>query len=66
MSSDVPIDEVLEKVKDSIVNQQTNESEKHEEKCSHHFGYLSKLPKSNSVPEECLLCSRVVDCMMGT
>ena len=66
MSADVPLDEVLEKVKQAISSQSPDNSKKEEKsqiKCPHSFGYLSKLPKSTPLPEECILCPKVVDCL---
>lgn len=35
-------------------------------KCSHHFGYLSGIPKGeNSVPEECYSCSSMMRCLFS-
>jgi DNA-directed RNA polymerase subunit RPC12/RpoP len=31
--------------------------------CHHHMGYLKKRPKNTSVPEECLTCPAMLDCM---
>ncbi len=31
--------------------------------CIHYFGYLRKLPKSTSIPSECLGCRKVVECL---
>ena len=55
MSPDAPVDRVLEKVVEAIANQQSPESNKDEKtvSCFHHFGYLSELPKTASIPEEC-------------
>ncbi|NIR87093.1 hypothetical protein GWO13_05765 [Candidatus Bathyarchaeota archaeon] len=33
--------------------------------CPHHFGYLAKRPKDAPIPQECLVCSRIVDCMLN-
>ncbi len=66
MSTEVPLDRVLEKVREAIANQPTAESDKEEKnqiKCPHHFGYLSELPKSSSIPEECFFCPKVVECI---
>ena len=65
MSTDAPLDRVLERVKEAIANQPTAESdkEKNHVKCLHNFGYLSKLNKSASIPEECFFCPKVVDCI---
>lgn len=69
MATDVPLDEVLEKVKDAIANQAPVESDKkgkETEKCPHKFGYLAKLEKNASIPEECLFCSRLMECIASS
>ena len=33
-------------------------------KCAHFFGYLRKKQKNASIPEECLTCSQMVECLM--
>jgi hypothetical protein len=60
MTTDVPSDRLLEKIKDAISNQ--SQIEKNNTKCSHHFGYLSELPDNKPTPEECLLCSKLLEC----
>jgi len=36
-------------------------------KCSHHFGYLSSIPKGDdSIPEECYSCSWMMRCLFST
>jgi len=32
--------------------------------CSHHFGYLAHRPKDAPIPQECLTCQKIVDCML--
>lgn len=64
MSSESSIEQILERVKDSITNPQKNESKKDDTICCHHFGYLSKCNQNESIPEECLLCSKVVECIV--
>ncbi len=34
--------------------------------CLHHFGYLSSRPKDSPIPQECILCQRLGDCMVAT
>ena len=34
--------------------------------CLHHFGYLSNRPKDSPIPQECILCQRLGDCMVAT
>jgi hypothetical protein len=31
--------------------------------CSHYFGYLRTLPKNASLPDECLGCSKIIECL---
>ena len=31
--------------------------------CAHHLGYLKNRPKNTPIPEECLTCSKMIDCM---
>ena len=66
MTTEVPLDRLFERVKEAISNQPPIESDKEEKnhiKCLHHFGYLSKLPKNIHIPEECVFCSRVIECI---
>jgi hypothetical protein len=30
--------------------------------CLHYFGYLGLLQKTGSIPDECLICQKVVEC----
>ncbi|MDH5481986.1 MAG: hypothetical protein OEY22_03770 [Candidatus Bathyarchaeota archaeon] len=32
-------------------------------KCSHFMGYLKKRPKDSSFPDECLTCSKMIECL---
>ena len=38
------------------------EKEKAGSKCSHDFGYLGALPDSETVPQECLKCQKMLEC----
>lgn len=33
-------------------------------KCSHQLGYLSKRSPKETIPEECMMCSKIVECML--
>jgi len=33
--------------------------------CPHHFGYLKEHPKHTPIPNECLTCSRIMECLAG-
>lgn len=45
----------------SIVKSNTKER-KSSSKCPHYFGYLAGLPKTKSVPQECLTCQKMLEC----
>jgi predicted RNA-binding Zn-ribbon protein involved in translation (DUF1610 family) len=32
-------------------------------KCLHHFGYLKNRPKNTPIPDECLTCDRMIECL---
>jgi len=34
-----------------------------EPKCSHSFGYLKSRPKGSSIPDECLVCQKMIQCL---
>ena len=36
-----------------------------EGKCGHFFGYLNKRTKGTPVPEHCLTCEKMVECLYG-
>ncbi len=31
--------------------------------CKHYFGYMNEKEHKQQMPEECMLCSRIIDCM---
>jgi len=33
-------------------------------KCKHFFGYLKKRPKDVPIPDECLTCDKMIDCLL--
>jgi predicted RNA-binding Zn-ribbon protein involved in translation (DUF1610 family) len=32
--------------------------------CQHFFGYLGKRPKDTAIPEDCLTCDKMIECMI--
>lgn len=32
--------------------------------CSHEFGYLRSRPKDSAIPDECLICPKILQCMV--
>lgn len=66
MSLDVALHRLFEQATDSTSNSLLKQ-EKDEEcrpKRPHYFGYLTEHDKDTCFPEECLVCSRVVDCIL--
>jgi len=67
MPINVALGRIIKKTKNSDSNQKEVEpenEEKDEKECSHHFGYLVKHPKNAPFPEECFLCSRLLECIV--
>ncbi len=42
---------------------ETTQQKKSRSACSHHFGYLRTLPKNASLPDECLGCPNIIECL---
>jgi len=56
--------QVFKKIEDLIlVSTETKEKVK-ETGCPEEFGYLANRPKDAPIPQECLLCPKMVDCML--
>lgn len=49
---------VLEKEKDRQEPKDPDET-----KCQHGFGYLKTRPKGSSIPDECLVCQKMIQCL---
>jgi DNA-directed RNA polymerase subunit RPC12/RpoP len=49
---------VLEKEQEKAEKKETDET-----KCSHGFGYLKKRQKGTPIPDECLLCQKMIQCL---
>jgi len=75
-----PVHPSLEKILDVISAQPQNEKEEKKKEdppvkppekkekgpseCPHHLGYLANRPKDAPIPQECLVCPKIVDCML--
>ncbi len=35
-----------------------------QDECPHHFGYLKKRPKNAPIPESCLTCKKMIQCLL--
>ena len=68
MTTNVSSDAIFEKVLEAISDKETGieKEDNNQTICLHYFGYLVKLPKNFSIPEDCLLCSKVVECLVSS
>lgn len=55
---DVSEEKAVHEVEDKSTEPVTNA------KCTHRFGYLSERPKSEKMPDECMMCENIVKCML--
>jgi DNA-directed RNA polymerase subunit RPC12/RpoP len=66
LTKDAPI---ALKIKTALQKEQKRDNEEPEEpstpKCTHNFGYLKKRPKGTSIPDECLVCPKMIQCLSG-
>jgi hypothetical protein len=57
--------QVLKDVGDLILSSSvTKEEERETAGCPEDFGYLANRPKDTPIPQECLVCPKMVDCML--
>lgn len=56
--------QVLKKVEKMILGSNEIKEEEKETGCPQEFGYLANRPKDAPIPQECLLCPKIVDCML--
>jgi DNA-directed RNA polymerase subunit RPC12/RpoP len=49
---------LIEKVKKATATEEDNV------KCTHFLGYLKKRPKNTPIPDECLTCGKMVECLI--
>jgi len=48
----------------SIETDKIDQSATETNECKHYFGYLSERTKKEVLPEECMLCGKIVQCML--
>ena len=51
---------IIEHEESTILNESSSEEPK---RCAHSLGYLKNRAKSSHIPEECLTCSKMIECM---
>ena len=66
MAANVAVDSLLELVEEAISDLKSVElkNQVDHQNCPHQFGYLADLPDDSFIPEECLLCSKVIKCIL--
>jgi len=55
--------ETQQKPQESLKKSGEKGSFESQRKCSHFFGYVKTLPKNTPIPDECLWCPSIVDCL---
>jgi hypothetical protein len=61
-----PNSPLIKKVEEIILASNEPREKKNETGCPENFGYLADRPKDTPVPQECMLCPKMVDCMLKT
>jgi hypothetical protein len=55
------------KIKESIgvsTKEKSTQTHPKAQGCTHEFGYLSKRSSKEKIPEECMMCESIVQCML--
>jgi len=47
-----------------VADETPTQSPKKTQGCAHHFGYLSERSTKEKIPEECIVCEDIVQCML--
>jgi hypothetical protein len=55
---------LMKKVEDLILASNEPKGKENETGCPQDFGYLANRPKDAPIPQECLVCPKMVDCML--
>ncbi len=56
-------EDMQQKPPESPKRAEAKSSVESQRKCSHFFGYVKTLPKNTPIPDECLWCPSIVDCL---
>lgn len=59
----VEVDEVEEEKEEAFPEMTIADTAEETEACAHNLGYLKRRPKNTPIPEECLTCSKMIECM---
>lgn len=50
--------------KEPILKQEKPHPAPEKQGCPHYFGYLAERSKKGKIPEECMMCEKIVQCML--
>jgi hypothetical protein len=59
----VEVDEAEEKGDEESLEIEVEDKTEEAVVCTHYLGYLKRRPKNTPIPEECLTCAKMIDCM---
>jgi uncharacterized Zn finger protein (UPF0148 family) len=54
----------IEEPRTPITEEKSTQMNPKAQKCVHEFGYLSKRSSKEKIPEECMMCENIVQCML--
>jgi len=55
--------EALKTIEDKAAEEKTTQQPT-KPQCNYHFGYLCERSSKEKIPEECITCTKIVDCML--
>jgi len=58
------VEEISKPTKSLPIEKKPSQSLSKAQGCIHHFGYLSQRSKKEKIPEECMVCENIVQCML--
>ena len=47
----------------ATIEEKPNQNQKSMPNCNHYFGYMNEKEHKQQMPEECMLCSQIIECM---
>jgi hypothetical protein len=59
----VEVDEAEEKGDEEPLKIEVEDKTEEAVACTHYLGYLKRRPKNTPIPEECLTCNKMIECM---
>jgi hypothetical protein len=54
----------IEELRAPITDEKSAQAHPKTQNCVHQFGYLSKRSSKEKIPEECMMCENIVQCML--